>query len=1052
MTDPPALPHPYLVIRASAGTGKTYALSSRYIGLLERDVPVDEILATTFTKKAAGEILERILVRLAKAVGDESLRQELAESIHTSSLSRERCRELLTRLVRNLHRLRVGTLDSFFGQLATTHSLDLELPPGWQIADEHAVAGLQDAAVAALLANNPEGDVTRLMHLVGKGDGGRQVADLIRSTVRNLHEKFQGSQESAWQQISRGTPLPPLELAQLLEELADTPLPSHKRAADAHAKALALAQEENWQAVIGAGLAAKVLEGETNYQRKDIPPETVELYRQLIDHARAVLLTQLANQNEGTHDLLRKFDHEYERLKSELRVLGFADVKHQLCSRVLLEDGERWAFRMDSRIAHLLLDEFQDTAADQWQVIEPIARRIMGGENSSFFCVGDTKQAIYGWRGGEARIFFALEPRLGQLRLESLARSHRSSQVIIDATNAIFPNLPNHNNLGDYQPAVRAWCEMFDIHETVWPLRRGHATLETAPPAADAEKQAEVTLAYAADKIAQLASSVPDRTIGVLVRTNDAVSRLIYELRRRGISASEEGDTAITDSAAVQLILSLVEWVDHPGNTVARFHVATSPLAAAINFPNYASRTAQAAFAARLRAQLATAGYGPTVGQWAELLVPHSSTREAHRLRQLVQLAYDFQPRATLRPSEFVEFVRRRRVAAPEAVRVRVMTIHQAKGLEFDVVVLPQLDDRLIGQPNAVAIGREQIVGPIHTVCLHRDQQLRKLLPRRIQQLFDEDIAQQIAEALSRLYVSITRAAYALHMVIAPSLPNERNLPKTPAGLLRAALVGTNRVEESATLWEFGDANWFEHERDGRVLIGEAAPIEVPTPETSPLVRVRERSRCARTWATPSQLEGGGQPRPAAAFRAERHVAMRRGSLLHALFEQIEWLDAGPPDDAALRGVAAAYGVDGDDLETLLDEFRTITASPPIAAILTRATYEPPRDLPLPAGSLELKVRREQRIVSRTAEHFLSGSIDRLVLIHHDGQLLAADVIDFKTDLLPADDAKALAARVDVYRPQIEAYRAAVAQMFRLPAERVAGRLLFTAIGKIVDA
>ncbi|MEE3220271.1 MAG: UvrD-helicase domain-containing protein, partial [Planctomycetota bacterium] len=118
------------LIRASAGTGKTFQLSSRYIELLHADVPIDEILATTFTRKAAGEILDRIMSRLATAAETENTARVLADQLAATGLDVARCRELLIRLTRSLHRLRISTLDSFFSQVAGTFGLELGLPPG----------------------------------------------------------------------------------------------------------------------------------------------------------------------------------------------------------------------------------------------------------------------------------------------------------------------------------------------------------------------------------------------------------------------------------------------------------------------------------------------------------------------------------------------------------------------------------------------------------------------------------------------------------------------------------------------------------------------------------------------------------------------------------------------------------------------------------------------------------------------------------------------------------------------------------------------------------
>src|SRR6185436_10773775 len=125
-----------LLIRASAGTGKTFQLSNRYLALL-RHAPADRILAVTFTRKAAGEILERILTRLADAVLDDKKRQDLSKFLGGKELTADECRALLASTVRQLHRVKVATLDSFFSRLATSMPLELGLSPNWSIADDH---------------------------------------------------------------------------------------------------------------------------------------------------------------------------------------------------------------------------------------------------------------------------------------------------------------------------------------------------------------------------------------------------------------------------------------------------------------------------------------------------------------------------------------------------------------------------------------------------------------------------------------------------------------------------------------------------------------------------------------------------------------------------------------------------------------------------------------------------------------------------------------------------------------------------------------------------
>src|SRR5947209_3918575 len=173
----------HVVIRASAGTGKTYQLAVRFIGLLAAGARPDEILATTFTRKAAGEILDRVLFWLANAAADEAERAKLAKEIGDKSLTREKCRELLVATVRRLHALRVGTLDSYFLQMAMSFGQELGLPPGWSICDEQIDALLRDESIELLLSRGKLADLLTLVHSLTKGAAARSVSRLVRDTV-----------------------------------------------------------------------------------------------------------------------------------------------------------------------------------------------------------------------------------------------------------------------------------------------------------------------------------------------------------------------------------------------------------------------------------------------------------------------------------------------------------------------------------------------------------------------------------------------------------------------------------------------------------------------------------------------------------------------------------------------------------------------------------------------------------------------------------------------------------------------------------------------------
>ena len=264
-------------------------------------------------------------------------------------------------------------------------------------------------------------------------------------------------------------------------------------------------------------------QNELVFYSKPIPDAVAAIYRRLLDHVKAELVGRVAAQTEASYALLEMFHVEYQRLKSGHRALRFEDVTRRLADVGQAVDLGSLSFRLDARIDHLLLDEFQDTSPPQWRVIQPWAERVTAGtQGTSFFCVGDVKQAIYGWRGGIAEIFDAIDRQLPGLTPQSLNTSFRSSPPVIDAVNHIFTHLAEHPNLGRAEPAVRGWSERFEPHTTQRQELAGYVELATAPAAGEDESQGEVTLRFAAERIAELVEQAPGRSVGVLMRRTTA--------------------------------------------------------------------------------------------------------------------------------------------------------------------------------------------------------------------------------------------------------------------------------------------------------------------------------------------------------------------------------------------------------------------------------------------------------------------------------------------------------------------------------------------------
>jgi ATP-dependent helicase/nuclease subunit A len=1041
---------PHLLIRASAGTGKTYQLSNRYLALLAAGVNPECILATTFTRKAAGEIFDRVLHRLAEAATSAKAAARLAEALQQSqTLDQTGFRQLLVNTLANQHRLRIGTLDSYFAQLASACALELGLPAGWRIGETHEDIDLQAEAIERVLEREQLQDLLALLHLLTKGETQRGVSQLIASTVGSLYSIFGQTTEEAWNRLPQTTPLTPDQLEATLAEAQKIVLPANKTVQKAWQNNVTAAEKGDWEEFIKGGIAKKSLEGETKFSSWEIPDEVQRIFQALLDHARSVLLKRLALQTEAIYKLLARFDAEYQHLKQERGLLRFDDVTLAL-ARAEQEAAERMAFRLGGRMKHLLLDEFQDTSLTQWQVLRPLAQAITSqqGGNTSLFCVGDVKQAIYGWRGGLAEIFAALEQELTGLVNDQLVESRRSAQPIIDVVNQVFQNLTSHPSLDRLEAGVSAWQRAFPPHTTARKELEGYVTLETSPVAEDEEGNDHHNQ-YVVQRIIDLAMQAPGCSIGVLVRSNDMVARLIYLLRQRHVPASEEGGNPLTDSAAVNLLLSLLRLIDHPGDQTCRYHVAKSPLAPHLQLPWPCPSHVAAEVAQRLRRELLDEGYGPVIYRWARWLAPECNRRDLARLQQLVELAYNYQPRSTLRTADFIKLVLAEKVSDPQAASIRVMTIHQSKGLQFDIVVLPELEGEIPGQMDNFIVGRPGPTQPVNLVCRSGNEHVRSFFPDELRKLYEANYRQKIEEALCVLYVALTRPIHALHMIVKPAKETAKKIPKTSAGFLRATLAPDKPALAGKVLFEHGQAGWYQNWLE---LAGESAATTPPAPPPPPPpIVLAKKSRLPKRLerVAPSQLEGGNRFRLSEVFR-ESSAEMLAGTLFHAWFEQIEWLEHGQPDPEVLREVArrALEDIDyaGLDIGRRISDFQSMLKSTSVQRALSREAYrqslqeeEPKRKKEL--ANCEFCVYRERTFALQQDDHLLTGAMDRLVLQLVGGKPIGAQVIDFKTDDISQPGA--LTGRVEHYRPQMVAYCDAVARLYDLPRERVTARLVF---------
>jgi len=299
------------------------------------------------------------------------------------------------------------------------------------------------------------------------------------------------------------------------------------------------------------------------------------------------------------------------------------------------------------------------------------------------------------------------------------------------------------------------------------------------------------------------------------------------------------------------------------------------------------------------------------------------------------------------------------------------------------------------------------------------------------------------SETLCVAYVAATRAARSLQMIISPSKNKEKTVPCTVAGLLRAALIGNEPVGPEQVLYEVGDSQWFEKEKKARWGT-EPSAEEEPLSEDEPTIVLASPSEQAlrgRRRSTPSSLEGEGRTNLHDLLSRDRTGAAQRGTLLHAWFEQIEWLEEGLPDEETLRSIGADLLAPAELIENALVDFFRCIKRPNVEKLLSRSAYHSP----------DAEVFNEHEFLVADSEGLLRGSIDRLVLHRVDGKPSAADIIDFKSDKVHGDTAIWLHKKTEFYRPQLEAYRRAVAAMYRLPLEKIAAHLAFIENDTVVE-
>jgi ATP-dependent helicase/nuclease subunit A len=620
-----------LLILASAGSGKTFQLGNRVIGLVARGAAPERLIALTFTRKAAGEFADSVLTKLAEAAADEAAAESLREAI---GLPEADFKDALARVVRSLPLMTLGTMDGFFARVVRGFQYELGLTGGkFDLLEGPRASAAADELLAGIVGDALAGeDGEEFFHAFRRATIGREdqsVVHALRAFVRRWHGRFRESPHLEWGPVELAS-VTPDDWAKGKSGLASAVLRGIDdiEFTDKRQRALFEKEVSKLEAhVIGGGSLGKssallesifsAVAGTASgplfvkcYKEFTIGGGTGEALREMVMLAAHCEFAAALTRTRAVREVVSVFDALCEKTLRRKGMLGFDDVKILMGEWARGEDArlrrEAVDFRLDSRIDHWLLDEFQDTSRADWSGLLPLIDEAASDDDGSLFVVGDRKQAIYAWRGGDVGLFDEIIARYGSgLRIEPMAESWRSCPEVLALVNRVCGDLGTLRELFGDVAGRWDWQEHVPAKPLGLPGKRGRARVEVVGDwDARLERLAEI--------LGELGIGRRAMTCGILLRSNDKAREVADDLRARGFDVIEEGRRLPgTDSPVGLAITHLLKWLADPADGCALGVVEMSPLAGALRAdPDGAWRDVWK----DLTAEISRSGYAAAIG------------------------------------------------------------------------------------------------------------------------------------------------------------------------------------------------------------------------------------------------------------------------------------------------------------------------------------------------------------------------------------------------------------------------------------------------------
>ena len=814
-------PKKIIRIDASAGSGKTYQLSLRYMRLIreilsarpegrasplgkachEPSIPdqpdgVSAILAITFTNKAAAEMKERILSNLKEIT-------LAGESFEGFSISREEAERLLFHLIENYSDFNAMTIDAFMNTLLRAFAIEAGRLPNYEL---HFNPG----EIYTLTLDRLMEDETRLKdpflsflnHLLTvERKGGFNPESMIRKTLSDLRKEgslpenltpdhdFNFDEKKEWKSLANMLAAFYKDLAKIQETLNCFNAKSVKP--EKHLKDLEGKSLPGW-ITDGREMDSLLKKGRSCPQLSFLK-EQLEKIREEI--ARYFIRLEI-HKFFRVLEVYRLTRDEEARIYWDLNLFDGSRLPEKVQELLADDNAVPAAFcKLGERYFHYLVDEFQDTSWSQWQGMRPLVENSLSA-GGSFFFVGDMKQAIYGWRGGDYALmgeaYNVMPPSWDPLRQTlPLKENRRSSRVLVDFFNRIFDAERFGKALTPYVEDEHAVEELQRVYKNSQqtPIKTdeiGYIHARFFPGNGEAPDPLTPVREAFLDALTEARQGYRDREILILARKNAEVETLagwIFEYAP-GVPFVTEQSLKLFTLPPVKAILNFLSYLATSNRDFylqACVHDGLFGTLTPDQVNEIFSRfTGQSPFEEFFRSVLSThyEKFVSPLGEAATRLSPYELTREVISrfaipekypgslplLNRLLEQVLIQEQNGVNSLAEIVEnfygSTEETHLVLPEAPdAIRLMSIHKAKGLEADVVLIPFLNWPMKPQNTReiFEVGKGHYAMLSKTLChYHPGAQARK----------DEIKRRTFIENFNLLYVALTRAREAIYLFV----------------------------------------------------------------------------------------------------------------------------------------------------------------------------------------------------------------------------------------------------------------------------------------------